>query len=348
MLNLVLVSYGDKKRIAQFASLIQNKFNQLISENNGNVYDLNTLWKAESNICLLRIKGKLDFPTKKYIEKEYWGTLGRTNYDDLYSRWFSSNTDEESFCAQSISYCQTNLVSLLKRMFVTPKRKGKTLLYDVRVRYQYGETDNDKTFCIIELCLNQSLCSFDFLGFSQHLIHVLDETFSDVFVSAYITNNIKYPVSNLSLLKEFDANVLDSKILGVEYSFYMHNSIKALNSHYNCVESTNYRIKKLSNGIQYVFNGDVLEFESASNKPATVFFKSILIPAYRVFNWSDLCELKESFSEIPEMVSVYYDSHSPTDPTIVFSSGYTISQLDNLPMLNDLRPWKHYQTNHII
>lgn len=335
MLNIVLVGYGNQPEVAKMASTVQKELQKIIVNMNANVYNSDTTWKIEANPELFKKKGRLRFTTSTTKYKTYYGIIGDVNYDDLYQKWFSpaQNTYPHGMPPY---YSKYNLSVALDNIFsknVNSNAKDFYMQGDFVISYRYDVTEEWKAFCIIEYSVDQNkLNDIDILNQFRHLIVTLDETCPNAFVSAYISNNEKYPIANLSLCTKFKADELNSKILGAEYSVYINNSMQQANKYIAPQISDYYTAVNLSNGVQYTSNVDLKEF---SIEPVLEYFNNITIPAYEVSHWSALWGCKERYYIKPEMISVYHDKYDPTNPTIVFSSHYSPDEIDNLPMLQD-------------
>lgn len=348
MLNLVIVGCGNKLKLVEFVSAIRNGLKPFINEGD-NIYDLNTLYKAESSPEHLKKKGILKFPTHKDIKKTYWGLIAPIDYDGIYSNWFSSLKYSYDFLMQDFYYSEQNLLGLLKKIFFFETAKKEMLPCDFIIQYEYGILPMEKSFCIVELQFSDDAVCSNFssvINQFQKLIVALDELYSDVFTSAYVTNNANSAIDTLDLMPKIDFVALESKILGVEYSFYI--SKKLLQSNATQPQLNTFSTTWHVNGIQYTSNSSFNEFNYHLSEQELSSLGDLIMPSYGVYNWSDLCKTRKQYMKRPEMISIYYDKYSPTDPIVVFSSGYTPEDLDVLDEVSDLSIQSRYKLKDII
>lgn len=344
MINLLLVGYGNKTKIKEMINTTQNLINLFCSENNANIYDLDSLWKFENNLEQFKKQKKLRFSSKNTVFKEYWGILNCKNYESLHSRLFSSCKEDNIFLDKEIYYSNSNFAILIDKLFSKTFTQDNYYIYDFSIKQRFDTLTNNNAFCIIEWCVNIPKEDFvipHFLEWFQKIINLLDCDFDDVFSSAYISNYNMCSTLHLDLYNNFDFDMLSTHILGVEYSFYVRNTIYSNNK--NILNSIDYTSIKLKNGYQYISNVCLNEFDSKVRKKSEPLLYNLLIPAYSVHNWSNLCNLKRCYAEKPEIISIYYDKFSPTDPTVIFSFGLKNYEIASLPMLtgnNLLKRWE--------
>lgn len=350
MLNLMLVGFGENDKIKELLSSVRKQLQVFFDEFQTNIYNLDTLYKAESNLDLLKKRGRLSFSTlKDDVEKEYWGTINCKDYNSLYLKWFGNLGREKR--SGNLYYSKINLKKVLIEM--RDEKDEEDAIYDFMIRYKYGiSSQKKKCYSIIEWRIDEKtkkITPKDILGRFNKIISILDENFPGVFMSAYITNvSTELSISHLNLYEQFDLDNLDERILGIEYSTYIGKNICAQNKNTENLNLSNFFVDTLKNGVQYTSRDNPLDFDEKLRESALPFFESVLIPAYSIHEWSQLSNLRKKYDQLPQMVHVYTDDFSPLDPLIVFSFGMEHDYLDNCLKMKNAKLLKRFSIKEFL
>lgn len=345
MLKLVVVVCGDNQRLTEYVHILQKGLYDFAKQYDFLLYNTNNIYSAEGNFDALKKNSRFYFSSKKDTIVEYWGIIASKNLRTYYSRWFEDKADDALF-NKTMTYNKDNLSSLLNKWINNSINPKNSNLFDFRIKYQYSK-EEDKDVCLVEFSLNSSELYPAPKDVFRNIIVKIDKLFSDVFISAYVTDE-QIDIGDAHYqIYHYNINLLDSKILDVGYMVYVSKNIEKANSFDINVALSQYIINSLSNGALYEHKGTIDKLED-SNKVDDLLFNELIIPRYRVFNWSDICKRKCFSISVCELVSIYYDAYSPNDPTIVFSYGYNHNELDNLPMLFDMRFRERHNVKELI
>ena len=333
MLNLILVGSGNDLKIKEMLCLIQKQVRIFCDTTSSNIFDLDTLWKAESNPNLLQKKNTFRFPKLKgSIKKKFWGTKKDKDTAELYAKWFEPLCWDYTRPQQIVYYSKERFIKVISGLVHENCEERVAPVYDFEIDFQYDCLDARNSYCIIMWRISTEAFESNYiLKLFDILIRKLDNQVS-VFSSAYITKSSgDLPLSHLELYNNFDINLLGTHILGIEYSFYIGNNIPIHGDLQNGL--VDYSSTSLSNGMQYTSNFDIHQFSKRPKTNIPHDLEKFLIPAYSVLRWSQLCNIKSHYKSLPKTISVYSDDLFPFDPLIVFSFGIEKEKLDILPQL---------------
>lgn len=345
MLKLVVVGCGKSPRLTKYVNMLQNDLHCFAKQYGFFTYNTNKIYSSEGNFDALKKASRFYFPSRQDTSTEYWGIVGDANLFTYYSRWFKEKVD--SLASNIVvSYNNTNLKKLVNEWLDNPICVKNSCLFDLKIKYQYIKR-NDQDACLAEVSLNNSGLYPIPEDVFLNIIVKLDEFFSDVFMSAYVTDEPTDIRDAFYQAYHYNIDLLDSKILDVGYMLYVSRNIEKANSFEMNDGFSQYTANLLSNGTLYKRKKTIDNFEDFNNADDLILDR-IVIPRYRVFNWSDLCYCKFFSISVCELISVYYDAYSPNDPTVVFSYGYSPNQLDDLPMLYDLVCQERYTVKGLI
>ena len=334
MLSLSIVGYG--RNIHKFISFLQTELRKFIKKNNAYVYNLKTLWKAEASAELLTKSSRLILPSSRDTDCEFWGMLKIDDWNALYSKLFSSSACDKECCDPEIRYSSDRLKSIFQRCVInSPEDSDEKLPYDFKITYHYEKNSDLSGVCILNITTKRT--DVDNYESFRNIIIKLDDLFPNSFLSAYIDD------SHEEIYKlQFDNKMLKHKIIDTGKAFYVCNNIKKVNKITTIDESGLYSKHHLSNGTFYVLPNAYNKVNSNIS-----LIEKILLPHYIVLNWSDFVSNIELQLPVFDMLSIYFDRYSPSDPTMVFSCGYIPKQLDTLPMIYDLVCQERYSSKDI-
>lgn len=316
MLSLYIVGCG-KENMHTFIAFIQDALKAFIKQNNASFYNLKTLWKAETSAELLKKNARLALPLGD-ATCEYWGFFNVNDWEALYSNLFSTTEIGESSYYKQY-YTASRLKSLLKQI-AHPFMSGgsKNLPYDFRIVYNSQFINDSEIMCTTEIDID-SAC-FDAFDFFYHFVYKLDTFFPDVFLSSFIDDSF---IRNFDF--KFDREMLAKGIINTGKAFYVSNNLKMVNVTTNNTILQQYSFSFMSNGVWFTRNNRYMQTNYAQTH-----LNDLLIPQYMVVNWTDLSSQTSLSATDFDIISVYYDKYSSTDPTIIFSRGYSPIQLDCL------------------
>lgn len=335
MLSLSIIGYGEN--IQTFVAFLQAELRAFIKQNSAYIYNLKTLWKAESSVELLKKSSRLILRSDKDADCEYWGILSVDDWNALHSKFFSSIALDEECCNRQINYTSSHLKSILQRYAMKSSEDIiEDLPYDFRVTYRYEKNIDLSELCILKITTKLSV--IDALEPFRKMISKLDALFPNIFLSAYIDD-----AKDESHKLHFENEMLKYKIIDTGKAFYICNNIKEVNKITSADESGLNLKHHLSNGTFYVLPDD---YNKDSCNISLI--DKILLPHYIVLNWSDFASNTELQLPFFDTLSIYFDRYSPSDPTMVFSCGYVPKQLDALPMIYDLICQKRYFQKDIL
>lgn len=346
MLKFVLVGCGNKGRLEKYVCMLQKELRYFIKQHGLRVYNMKKIQRAETNVKLLNKSSNFYFPTNKATTIEYWGVVENVSMDELYSCWFSDVSDSNVTLNRNMPYDRTRMELLIKDSYSSAENLEKSAMFDFKILYRY-ENLEDKDLCIIELVLSSRMQLQEFVSYFEDIIVGLDRSFTDVFLSAYTTDESADFTEAQFQYYHYNYDLLEFKIVDIGHMFYVCNRIEMLNDLCITEVMQQYTVKELLNGKLYEHRSyDVCN--CALKKSSISVFDKIRMPKYRVFNWSDLCKCERLYVSVDELISIYYDFYSPNDPTVVFSFGYTYEQIDSLPMLVGLVCQERYYVKEII
>lgn len=324
MSNLVIVGIGDDREIKEMIKLVQKLFSSFCKEWDANVYNLDTLYKAECDKNLLKKKGRLSFSTTKYtFSKQYWGIMGCEDYDELYSRWFETRCDGEYVPHPKWYYNRTLLEEIVKEKFDLDYKEEAFQNSDILIKYHYDRCMNSTNeHVVFQLSVHNSCVKADktrILSQFNSIIKILDEKCSSVFTSSYISNlTMEYPISHVALYNFFNVDDLENYILGAEYSVYIKDELYQRYRNITEMRAEGFSLNKLENGVQYTSDVDIDAFNNEHRTKLLEVLKNALIPGYGYFDWDELCRLEKRACPLPTMVRVYVDNQSWSSPLIMF------------------------------
>lgn len=137
--------------------------------------------------------------------------------------------------------------------------------------------------------------------------------------------------------------MLTKRIINTGKAFYISNDFAMANILTNEVILQQYVLSPMSNGTWFRQNNS----QTGTNYDRSR-LNDLLIPQYMVIYWSALSNQNLRITDF-DTISVYYDKYSPTDPTLIFSRGYSSIQLDSLSKeLGDLVLQKQYPANILL
>lgn len=350
MPNLTLVGYGDICKVKSFVSSIQKTLNNFCVEHSVNVYNLDTLGRAECNPDLLIKKGRVSLSTiKSSYDKDYWGVIKCSNYDELYSNFFGS-ISHSGHCPQSLSYNKTNFLKVIKTRFNSTSDEADLdddfPPCDFTVKYRYECMEQRDSYAIIEWCFKRNSEYVEdsiLIKYFNAIISELDNTCSDTFKSAYITNlPSDINIMHHYVYGRYDKHDLSSYLLGAEYSVYMCKNIAQKCFDMAITPTDDFSLIELNNGLQCNANVKFDEFDSNSRKILTDVFRDFLMPAYGLYDWSDISQYGKCVNYLPKEMYIYTDDpginmFDMIDPCIVFSYNMDIDKI-----MDDSRNLYHF------
>ena len=324
MINFVITGIGAENDVQAMIKLVQRLFNSLCTKWNANVYNLDTLGRAESDSKLLHRKGRLSFSTTKCIvSKEYWGIIECEDYEELYNRWFKIKPCREYVPRTRWYYNRDLLKELVKEKFDLDYREELFKESDIVIRYEYNQCENNtNSYVVLQLSVdnndkidpNITLIQFN------DIIKMLDEKYPSVFASAYITNlAVDYPISHVALYEFFKPDDLSKYILGAEYAVYIGDILYHKYANLEGMQAEGFSFEKLKNGIMYTSDVCIDDFNDKHRKNLECIFETAFIPGYGYYDWDELCELEKRACPLPTVVHVYVDNNSWCSPLIMFS-----------------------------
>ena len=324
MPNLVVVGIGDNSEIRKMIKLVQKLFSSFCNEWDANVYNLDTLDRAECDKNLLKKKGCLSFSTTKHtFSKQYFGIIGCEDYDELYSRWFETRSNGEYVPHPRWYYNRTLLEEIVKEKFDPNNKEESFSDSDIVIKYHYERCENSTNeYVVFQLGVDNNCIKTEknhILSQFNDIIKMLDENCPSIFVSGYITNlTMEYPISHMTLYEFFSADDLKTYILGVEYSIYMGDALHQRYRNVTEMRAEGFSINDLKNGVQYTSNVDIDAFNDEHRTKLLDILENALIPAYGCFDWDGLCRMEKRACPLPTMVHVYVDDVSWRSPLIMF------------------------------
>lgn len=324
MLKLVLVGCGKSQRMKEYIGVLQNELRYFAKQYGFLIYNTGKLYRAEGNINALK---KSRFCLSGKSEIEYWGITADADIPTYYYRWFEEKPDEGVISKPMVFNIQ-NLRKLVSQMTGNTVDVENSRLYDLKVRYQCIETIYNNV-CITEIHLNDNKSYPTPKTIFCNMITKMDECCPDIFKSAYVADESTSLTASFYNDFRYNPDLLDSKILDSGYMVYVSGKIEEKSGLENKNDCNKYTIARLSNGVLYTLNDTVVEQEGL-NQLSKLIFDNILIPRYRMIQWSALCINKVFSLSASELVSVYYNKYSVYNPTIVFSYGYNAAQLDEI------------------
>lgn len=344
MLKLTVVSCGNRQRVTEYVRALKNDLYCFSKQYDFRVYSTNKIYSSETDVDVLKKRSRFSFPTHKDVTAEYWGIIGDANLSMYYARWFSKE-NVPFIPNKRIAYNKDNLKRLVNEWCDGADGVESFDLFDLRVKYQYY-TDDNKDICLFEISLNDRDNYPNPKEVFRKLIIKMDKCYSDVFMSACVVHERTDLVNAHYQVGRYDLNLLDSKILGTGYMMYVSKKIETHNGFEGKNGFEQYTNSTLLNGTLCMRKGEWANYGVLCDSIDSVFYKMV-IPQYRVFNWSDICNQKHFRVSASELVSVYYDKYSPNDPTVVFSYGYSCYQLNNLPILCGLMCQERYSVKEL-
>lgn len=338
-LNFVVVCYGAIENVNKAVNYVKNALKVYLSIDNVNIYDLDTLWKAEAMPDLLVKKKSFSFRTAKTCcDKCYIGYFNCCDYAKLHKHLFASSKDILSVPPQTPYYSKKNLLELLNKRANNEVAGEQEIFYDFAINYHYEILEDGKSYAKIEYYLNSICAKNDIschLAWCDSIIRDLDLQFSECFQSAYISyNHPNNSVLHKSIYKTYDIHCLNQFVLGAEWLVYFSNNI------WNRLEEETLQklselvsVRPLANGCQYKSNVDIQLFDNMSREKISNILTTVIMPAFGIYSWSELCQSSLVGMYFPQVVYVYFDRYNVDDPTIVFSYNMDsdkISALDEL------------------
>ena len=317
MSSLYIVGHG-KEQMRSFIAYLQNELKDYINHNSASCYNLNSLWKAETNIELLKKNSRIIFPLTD-TTCEYWGFFNVQNWDTLYSTLFSPTEADTPIYYEHKHYTEACLKSKLSQIVCPFISIGhRTAPYDFRIIYRSNLNDDSARVCIIGIDIDLPMSKV--FEFFRHIVCKLDTLFPDVFTSAYIDNSC-----NSDFDFKFDSTMLTKRIINTGKAFYVSNHLQTLICSADETMFQQYKSSPMNNGTWFARN----DLHMQTHYNSTQLY-DLLIPQYMVVNWTDFFNMKKLNIMDFDTISVYYDKYSPTDPTLIFSRGYSPTQLDFL------------------
>lgn len=314
MTSLSIVGCG-KENIQNFMDFLQAELKAFMQQNHAHLYNLKTLWKAESSPELLKKSNRLILPANKDTSNEYWGFFNVDDWDALYSKLFSSAETVEFNHPQNEYYSFSRLKSLLRQFAISSAESTPdNAPYDFKIEYDCEMLHNSDRICIIKIEIGTAYAEAE--NFFYHMVSTLDNLFPDMFLSAYVDNSY----SQVFGIK-FDIEMLTKYIVNTGYAFYISEKLSPIGKA-DAGILPQYNASCMKNGTWWKLQNP----RKRANIPAS----NWLIPQYTVVNWSDLIRQKHLRIDDFDTVSVYYDKYSPADPHLIFSRGYTPAQIDSL------------------
>lgn len=338
MLNFTLISSGECSRQKEYVTALRHHLNSLIKNHGFLIYNLNA--DLETNDKILQKGSRLILPTKKEVCSEYWGIKKDADIYKYRSLWCDSHLDYYVPSKSEFYYNKSNLNNLIKEW----KENGKfedDPLYDLGIEYQYIQLSNG-TVTILELYINEISTNEMYTEIFKNLIIELERDFSDVLLSAYITNNLKNLKEEFNQSYRYDRDLLNSKILDTGYMMYISESIKNTNNFDDKQIENQYHSKLLTNGTLYTYIDGYNSF--VGNKESVdLLFKEMIIPKYELFNWSSLCNFKSFPIYRYDMISVCYSNNIfDNEACLLFSFGCTYEQINDIIMVRDMHCQERY------
>ena len=336
MSSLYIIGCG-KGNMHTFISLIQDELKAFIKQNNASCYNLKTLWKAETSAELLKKNSHIILPFDD-ATREYLGFFNVKDWDALYTVLFSSTIDESNYNRKHEYYSASRLKSLLKQI-VHPFMSGVSFPhpYDFSIVYHNELINDSEIMCTTKIDID-SECLDDF-AFFEHFVYKLDTFSPDVFLSAYIDDSY---IINFDF--KFHSEMLTKRIINTGKAFYVSNNLKMMNTITNETILQQYVLSHMSNGTWFVQDDRCMQTNYDPIK-----LNDLLIPQYMCVNWTNLSNQTYLHETDFDTISVYYDKYSPTDPTLIFSRGYSSIQLDCLSKeLGDLVLQEQYAANILL
>ena len=314
MSSLYVVGCG-KENFQTFISFLQMELRSFMLKNNASLYNLKTLWKAESIPQLLKKNSRFILPSNKDATCDYLGFFNVNDWDALYSKLFSPKETNELSVFQRKYYTLSNLKSLLKEFEVTSlQNDSKYFSYDFQITYQSETICDSNKLCIIEIEINS--VSLDAIDFFHYIVSKLDDLFPDVFLSACIDD----PDLNFSL--KFDREMLTKRILNIGKACYISNALTLAENIDDASIIQQYKVTQMKNGAWLTARDDCRGMKCDKTP-----LNHLLLPLYCVTDWSNLSIQKHFPINCFDMISIYFDKFSIFVPTLIFSRGYTPEQI---------------------
>lgn len=334
-LNFTLIGYGTYHSVREFSKFTKRKLLDHISNLDINLYDLQTLIKAEANSSLLMQHSKMTFRISSVaVTKEFLGFKNNCDTNKLYNFLYNYNPSNLLF-PHSTYYTKKNLTALLQKLFDQQDYDSESTAYDCNIKISLNPINDQHAYVKIEYRINEVCIDSNFLPFLSWinlLIEELDAKFPNCFHSAYVSYN--YPRMSIvheCMYEQCDLTLIHQSILGIEWMGYINNIILARLSTYDYKKLTELaQIKTLSNGVVYQVNADISAFDKIHRSKLMNALNSLIIPAFSCHNWANLCCQSWNISYAPKRIDVYYNPDDSNCPEIIFSHNYAIDQIQSI------------------
>ena len=313
MSSLYVVGCG-KENFQTFISFLQMELRSFMLKNNASLYNLKTLWKAESIPQLLKKNSRFILPSNKDATCDYLGFFNVNDWDALYSKLFSSRNTNELNGLQCKYYTLSNLKSLL-REFEVATNDSKLFSYDFKITYNSEILSDSNRICIIEIEIDSA--ELNEIEFFHYIVSKLDGLFPNVFLSACLDDPY-----DLNFSLQFDREMLTKRILNIGKACYISNALTLAENIDDASIIQQYKVTQMKNGAWLTARDDCRGMKCDKTP-----LNHLLLPLYCVTDWSNLSIQKHFPINCFDMISIYFDKFSIFVPTLIFSRGYTPEQI---------------------